>query len=92
MSKRVKVSRSFTFKAYECEKGQEVLNNAHIGKFLSKSECHYYCEKDVLDFVKSNMDESKFYLIYKISTIEDTNIEDMLIEQIFVKEGEIHII
>lgn len=91
---KIKISRSFTFKAYECEETQEVLNDAHVGKFLSKSECHYYCEKNTLDFVKSNVKncEGKKYLIYKISTLEDSNVKDMLIEQIFVKDGAINII
>lgn len=94
MATKVKISRMFTFKAYECEESQEVLNNAHVGKFLSKSECHYYCEKSVLDFVKNNIKncEGKKYLIYKVSTQEDSNIEDMLIEQIFVKDDTINIL
>lgn len=94
MATKVKISRLFTFKAYVCEESQEVLNNAHVGKYLDKSECHYYCEKSVLDFVKANIEncESKKYLIYKISTQEDSNIEDMLIEQIFVKDGIINIL
>ena len=93
MATKVKISRVFTFKAYECEESQEVLNNQHVGKFLSKSECHYYCEKSVLDFIKSNVKncEGKKYLIYKVSTQEDSNIEDMLIEQIFVKDDIINI-
>lgn len=94
MTTKVKVSRMFTFKAYECEENQEVLSDAHVGKFLSKSECHYYCEKSVLDFIKNNIKncESKKYLIYKVSTQEDSNIKDMLIEQIFVKDGAFNII
>ena len=94
MATKVKISRMFTFKAYECEESQEVLNDAHIGKFLSKSDCHYYCEKSVLDFVKNNIKncEGKKYLIYKMSTIEDSNIKDMLIEQIFVKDDVINIL
>ena len=93
MTTKVKISRVFTFKAYECEGNQEVLNNAHVGKFLSKSECHYYCEKSVLDFVKNNIEacKDKKYLIYKVSTQEDSSIEDMLIEQIFVKDDIINI-
>lgn len=94
MATKVKISRLFTFKAYEVENSEEVLNNKHIGKFLSKSECHYYCEKSVLDYVKNNIKncEGKIYLIYKVSTQEDTNIEDMLIEQIYVKDDSINII
>ena len=92
MDKKIKISRNFTFKAYMCEKEQEVQNNAHSGKFFTKSDCHYYCEKEVLDFFRANADESKKMLIYKISTIEDSNIEDMLIEQVFVNDGKINII
>jgi hypothetical protein len=92
MATKVKISRSFTFKAYKVKNSEEVLKNAHKGEFMLKSECHYYCEKGVLDFVKLNAKESEKYLIYKISTLEDSNIEDMLIEQIFIKDGIINII
>lgn len=95
MSQKVKISRSFTFKAYCVNEGQEVLNNVHTGEFLSKSECHYYCEKSVLDFVKSNLTEvdknKQKFAIYKICILEDNKCEDMLIELITVKDGEIHI-
>jgi hypothetical protein len=70
-----------------------VLNDAHSGEFMLKSECHYYAEKGVLDFVKSNLEsvkEDKF-TIFKVCTQEDTNVKDMLIELITVKDGEIHI-
>lgn len=89
MEKKLKISRSFTFKAYVVNKNEDVLNDAHMGEFMSKSECHYYCEKFVLDFVKNNKDDTKKYLIYKISTLEDTKIKDMLIEQIYVNDGKI---
>lgn len=97
MSKKVKISRMFTFKAYVVNESEEVLNNAHKGEFLFKSECHYYCEKYVLDFVKNNINsqeqvKSKKFLIYKISTIEDSKVKDMLIEQIFVKDDDVNII
>ena len=70
-----------------------MLNDAHSGEFMLKSECHYYAEKGVLDFVKSNLEsvkEDKF-TIFKVCTQEDTNVKDMLIELITVKDGEIHI-
>lgn len=92
MATKVKVSRSFTFKAYKVNNSEEVQNDAHMGEFMLKSECHYYCEKGVLDFVKLNVNEGEKYLIYKISTLEDSNIKDMLIEQIYVKDGVVYII
>ena len=96
MATKVKISRSFTFKAYCVKEGQEVLNNIHTGEFMFKSDCHYYAEKYVLDFVKSNLTKveqnSQIFTIYKICTIEDNKCEDLLIEIISVKEGEIHII
>lgn len=94
MSKKLKNSRLFTFKVYNVS-NCEVLTNLHVGEFMFKSECHYYVEKYVLDFINNNyekLDKSNKYAIYKISTIEDTKIEDMLIEQIFVKDGAINII
>lgn len=93
MATKVKISRSFTFKAYRVNGSEEVLNNSHTGEFMLKSECHYYAEKGVLDFVKSNLEtikEDKF-TIFKVCTLEDNKCEDMLIELITVKDGEIHI-
>ena len=93
MATKVKISRSFTFKAYRVNESEEVLNDAHSGEFMLKSECHYYAEKGVLDFVKSNLEsvkEDKF-TIFKVCTQEDTNVKDVLIELITVKDGEIHI-
>ena len=93
MATKVKISRSFTFKAYRVNGSEEVLNDAHSGEFMLKSECHYYAEKGVLDFVKSNLEsvkEDKF-TIFKVCTQEDTHVKDMLIELITVKDGEIHI-
>ena len=92
MDQKLKISRFFTFKAYKANKSEEIKKNAHVGEFLSKSECHYYCEKNLLDFIKLNAKENEIYLIYKISTVEDSNIEDMLIEQIFIKNNKINII
>ena len=93
MATKVKISRSFTFKVYRVNGSEEVLNDAHSGEFMLKSECHYYAEKGVLDFVKSNLEsvkEDKF-TIFKVCTQEDTNVKDILIELITVKDGEIHI-
>lgn len=95
MSTKVKTQRLFTFKAYNVKEGETFQNDVHSGKFLSKSDCHYYCEKEVLDFVKNNISDVKKgekFLIYKISTIEDSNVKDMLIEQIYVEDGKIVII
>lgn len=92
MATKVKISRSFTFKAYKVNKSEKIQNDVHTGEFMLKSECHYYCEKGVLDFVKLNAKNDEMYLIYKISTIEDSKVKDMLIEQIFVKDGVINII
>lgn len=91
MSKKLKIGREYTFKAYAVETLENVNANLHSGEFLFKSECHYYCEKYVLDLINANVENAKNYLIYKISTLEDSNIEDMLIEQIFVKDGIIYI-
>lgn len=91
MAKKLKIGREYTFKAYEVETLESVSAWAHSGEFLFKSECHYYCEKHVLDLINANVENAKNYLIYKISTLEDSNVEDMLIEQIFVKDGIIYI-
>lgn len=91
MAKKLKISREYTFKAYAVDDLAFVSTNAHVGEFLFKSECHYYCEKYVLDLINADVENAKNYLIYKISTLEDSNVEDMLIEQIFVKDGIIYI-
>ena len=92
MQTKVKVARSFTFKAYIAE-SEEALTNVKERKFLSKSECHYYCEKFVLDYVKNNMSsvENKVFAIFKVSTLEDVECEDLLIELITVKDDKINI-
>lgn len=93
---KIKINREFTYKAYIVKNGEEVLNNVHVGEFMSKSDCHYYCEKFVLDYVKNNLTDVKEnqykFAIYKIFTLEDDNREDMLIELISVKDGKINII
>ena len=95
MSQKVKIQREFTFKAYTVNEGVEVLNNVHTGEILSKSECHYYCEKAVLDYVKANFETVKKdklrFAIYKVCTLEDNNREDVLIELISVKDDMINI-
>lgn len=96
---KLKIKRSFIYKAYYFE-GSEVTNNSHVGEFVFKSECHYYCEKAVLDIINNNQDgalkkqlqEDAKYLIYKICTLEDSNINDMLVEVINIdKDGNINI-
>lgn len=93
MATKVKIMRTFTFKAYNVKNGEEVLKDAHCGTYMFKSECHYYCEKFVLDYVKSNIatvNDCKF-AIYKICTLEDSQCKDLLIELITVKDGVINI-
>lgn len=93
MATKVKVQRQFTFKAYVTDAQNEVLVDQHTGEFMTKSECHYYCEKDVLDYVKSNAEsverDGYVYLIYKVSTVEDNNMPDILVERITVKDGNV---
>lgn len=80
---KLKTRRNFVYKLYETEKNVEINKNLHTGKFLFKSECEYYVEKFALDFINNNFSEELKninFSIYKISTIEDSNIEDLLIE------------
>lgn len=101
--KKIKISRSFTFKGYKVEVSEELLNdskkylefinnikseniNKHCGKFTAKSDCEYYVEKNILDTfnnISSGPKNANFYLIYKISTLEDSNIDDSLIMSIY---------
>ena len=110
--KKIKISRSFTFKAYKVEVSEELLNdskkylefinsvkseniNKHYGNFTFKSDCEYYVEKNILD-IFNNISEgpknSNIYLIYKVSTIEDSNIDDSLLMSIYYNIDEEKII
>lgn len=63
----------------------------HIGKFVFASACEYYVEKNILDNFKANLStqqNTKFYLIYKISTIEDSNVDDLLLMSIYYDNNE----
>lgn len=111
--KKIKISRSFTFKAYKVEVDQKILNDSkkylefinniksaniskHFGSFTFKSDCEYYVEKNILDIFNSISQGSKknanIYLIYKISTLEDSNISDSLLMSIYYNIDEEKII
>lgn len=110
--KKIKISRSFTFKAYKIEVSEELLNdskkylefvnnvkseniNKHFGNFTFKSDCEYYVEKNILDIfnnISSGPKNANFYLIYKISTLEDSNIDDSLLMSIYYNINEEKII
>lgn len=81
MANKIKVVRNYTFKAYQVEDVKNIDASKHSGEFIYKSECHYYVEKEILDIIQSNKKES-IYCIYQISTLEDSNIVDKLIEVI----------
>lgn len=95
MSTKVKINREFTYKGYVVKNCEEIKNNSHIGEFMLKSDCHYYCEKGILDYIKNNLEDVKEnqykFTIYKIFTLEDDKREDVLIELISVKDGVINI-
>ena len=110
--KKIKISRSFTFKAYKVEVDQKILNDSkkylefinniksanfskHLGSFTFKSDCEYYVEKNILDIFNNILQGPKnanIYLIYKISTIEDSNISDSLLMSIYYNIDEEKII
>ena len=98
MAKKVKISRSFTFKAFVVDSEQisreelkSVYRSQHVGEFMYKSECHYYCEKEVLDSLRENMGSTYIYAIYKVCTLEDNNVADTLVELIYVNGDKIAI-
>lgn len=80
MATKIKVVRNYTFKAYQVS-DEKINATKHEGEFIYKSDCHYYCEKEILDSIQANK-KAAIYAIYQISTIEDNNIEDKLIEVI----------
>lgn len=106
--KKIKNSRSFTFKAYAVNVSEEILNdskkylefvnsvksenvNKHFGTFTFKSDCEYYVEKNILETINNISQGPKnvnFYLIYKVSTIEDSNIDDSLLLSIYYNVDE----
>ena len=102
MATKVKIQREFTFKAYAVANTQETAPAAdkHTGEYMTKSECHYYCEKAVLDFLKANADQFDMYerdhmawCIYKVCTLDDESKQfgDVLVETISIKGGMINI-
>lgn len=110
--KKIKISRSFTFKAYKVEISEDLLNdskkylefvnnvksenfNKHFGSFTFKSDCEYYVEKNILDIfntIQEGPKNANLYLIYKVSTIEDSNIDDSLLMSIYYNIDEEKII
>lgn len=102
MATKVKIQREFTFKAYAVANTQETAPAAdkHTGEYMTKSECHYYCEKAVLDMLKANADkfdtferDSMAWCIYKVCTLDDESKQfgDVLVETISIKDGKINI-
>lgn len=93
--KNFKNRRNFTFKAYELNIDEKAANNSHSGKFIFASECEYYVEKFILDFLNNNYKDdeikNKKYVIYKISTIEDTDIKDLKIMEIKIADEKIQL-
>ena len=110
--KKIKISRSFTFKEYKDKVSEELLNDSkkylefinnvksaniskHFGSFTFKSDCEYYVEKNILDIfnnISQGPKNANFYLIYKISTLEDSNIDDSLLMSIYYNIDEEKII
>lgn len=95
---RVKISRSFTFKAFQVDSSKttreelkSVYGSQHTGEFKYKSECHYYCEKEILDMLRGDMTDTNIYAIYKVCTLEDNDVADTLVELIYVNDGKIAI-
>lgn len=96
MAKKISVSRSFTFKAYRVNDGEISLKNVKNYEFLFKSECHYYAEKFVLDYINDNFESLKNvnglkFILIKVYDHDLTDFNDFLIEQISVKNDKIHI-
>ena len=110
--KKIKISRSFTFKAYSVNCDEKLLKDSkkyieflnkvkseniskHFGNFVFKSDCEYYVEKNILDIfnnISQGPKNANFYLIYKISTLEDSNIDDSLLMSIYYNIDEEKII
>lgn len=93
---KIKTARNFTFKAYAVEKNEEIKIDETVGKFLIKSDCHYYCEKETLDYIRASFNEVKEteqrFVIYKVCTEEQTDKKPQLVETIFVADNIINII
>ena len=101
MAKKFKIKRSFTYKNYICKVDDKVKKTS---KFVYKSECHYYVEKHILDLLNSASNSegilklndtlsfninSDFFEIINVTTIEDSERENYLIETIKVKDSQI---
>lgn len=96
MEAKIKTVREFTFKAYAVVKGTKIAADEVTGEFMTKSECHYYCEKAVLDAVKANAKavekDGISYAIYKVCTKEQSKQKPLLVEVVSVKDNVINII
>ena len=103
MTTKVKIQREFTFKAYVVANVEETAPaaNERTGEYMTKSECHYYCEKAVLDFLKAmpadqleiSERDHMAWCIYKVCTLDDETklFSDVLVETISIKGGMINI-
>lgn len=88
--KKIKINRPYIYKAYQVEDPKNLINfsdskqilaNVKNYKFLFKSECHYYVEKFILDFINQNLASAKNYkyLLIKVYDHDLVNESDQII-------------
>ena len=100
----MKVNRNYRFVLTVVESGVAVEQESRTGEFMAESECHYYCEKEIISAIKAaeKADQLKpyyehTYCIYKETkpkTVTETRelpTEAMLVEIITVDENGINI-
>lgn len=79
----MKVNRNYRFVLTVVESGVTVKQESRTGEFMFESECHYYCEKEIISAIKAaeKADQLKpyyehTYCIYKeTKTVTETRQE-----------------
>lgn len=81
----MKVNRNYRFVLTVVENNAEVDQENRTGEFMFESECHYYCEKEIISAIKEAekrkaLDEyyNHTYCIYKetkVKTVTETRQE-----------------
>lgn len=68
----MKVNRNYRFVLTVINNGETANQESRSGEFMFESECHYYCEKEILSCIKEAAKEDRLkeyyehtYCIYK---------------------------
>lgn len=70
----MKVNRNYRFVLTVVNKGETVEQENRTGEFMFESECHYYCEKEILSCIKeaAKNDDLKTYYEHTYCIYKET--------------------